>query len=290
MDPDLVRIILVVLGVLLIVGIYLWDRFKRATPRTRRIRRSRQAMSIESAAAPEEMPEQASAEATAQRAEPTLGQASESIPEMRVAEEDAERHRARAPVGAALDPEPSDLGEWSTPARGGDPQFSMDLNFDAHGDGDYLAIDPALLDEVERKIVVINLAARDGSFSGPAIERACAAADLVPGDMSIYHRREGKNGRVLFSMASMVEPGSFPVDDMHDFSTPGLTLFTQLPGVRDGIDIYNEMLATANRLASQLRAELQDERHNKLTRQMQEHTRESIIEHRHKIRLARSRH
>ena len=48
-------------------------------------------------------------------------------------------------------------------------------------------------------------------------------------------------------------------------------------------------LSTAERLADLLHAELQDERHNKLTRQMQEHTRESIIEHRRKIRLARSR-
>jgi hypothetical protein len=39
-----------------------------------------------------------------------------------------------------------------------------------------------------------------------------------------------------------------------------------------------------------LRAEVQDERRNKLTRQMQEHTREAIIEHERKVKLARRRH
>ena len=153
-----------------------------------------------------------------------------------------------------------------------------------------LNTDPALYDEVERKIVVINIVRRDGGLSGTMIEKACAAAGLSLGDMSIYHRQVTGSGQVLFSMASMVEPGTFPADGMAGFSTPGLTLFTQLPGIRDGIEIYDEMLAAAERLAKLLQAELQDEGHNKLTRQMQEHTRESIIEHRRKIKLARSRH
>ena len=190
---------------------------------------------------------------------------------------------------SVLDPDPADIGDWSDTAGDQDPQFSMELNFDAHQDNDYLSTDPALYDEVERKIIVINLVRRDGAFSGAAIEKACSATGLVPGEMSIYHRHDGDSGPVLFSMASMLEPGNFPVGEMQGFATPGLSLFTQLPGVRDGVEIYDEMLSTAERLAKLLHAELQDEGHNKLTRQMQEHTRESIIEHRRKIRLARSR-
>jgi cell division protein ZipA len=108
--------------------------------------------------------------------------------------------------------------------------------------------------------------------------------------MSIYHRQDPAAGGVLFSMANMVEPGVFPLDAMDSFTTPGVSLFTQLPGVRDGVEIYENMLDSARRLASELGAELQDERHNKLTRQMQEHTRERVIEHRRRLRLARSRH
>jgi cell division protein ZipA len=277
MDPDLVRLILVVLGVLLVVGIYLWDRYKRSLPQMPR-RRRRPAAPAADAARPA-------------RGEPTLD---EPMAEQQLPSGAAEVEPAAARPGpgasSALDPEPADIGDWSAPLRDEDPQFAMDLKFDAHGEGDYLSTDPALYGEVERKIVVINLVARDGVLSGPAIERACAAVGLAPGDMSIYHRRAGGDGGVIFSMASMVEPGSFPFDDMDDFTTPGLSMFTQLPGVRDGVEIYDAMLATAERLAKTLNAELKDERHNKLTRQMQEHTRESIIQHRHKTRLARSRH
>lgn len=282
MDPDLVRLILLVLGVLLVAGIYLRDRYKRSMPRPHAFKRSPPGISIDN---------ESLDDGPRSRHEPKMDQTLESIPEMRLDEDDgpddmpAPRH-----PDPVLDPEPLDLGEWSAAAaRDTDPQVAMDLNFDAHGDSDYLSTDPALYDEVERKIIVINVVAREGKFAGAAIEKACAAVHLSLGDMSIYHRREGKGGRVLFSVASMIEPGSFPAGGMAGFATPGLSLFTQLPGVRDGVEIYEEMLATANRLALLLHGELRDERHNKLTRQMEKHTRESIIEHRRKIKLARSR-
>ena len=283
MDPDLVRLSLIVCGVLLVVGIYLWDRYKHARPPHQALKRR-----------PIEMPLDETAIDTGRegRAEPTIDDVTETIPEM-LADEPLEAPGETGPRARAappLDPEPGELGEWVAPTRDADPQFSMDLNFDANDDGDYLSSDPALRDDVERKIVVINLVARGGAFAGPAIEKACDAAGLELGDMSIYHHRDEHSGRVLFSMASMVEPGIFPADGMARFSTPGLSIFTQLPGARDGVEIFEAMLGTANRLASLLNGELQDERHNKFTRQMEKHLRDAIIEHRRQITLARSRH
>ena len=274
MDPDLVRLILLVLGALLVAGIYLWDRYKRSSARTSVGRRPPSAEILD---CPMVEPGESG------RAEPSMGEAVESIPEMRVDE-------ARAGGRAAPEPDSEDVGDWSSVTADENLQFSMDLNFDAHQDGDYLNRDPALNDEVERKIVVLNLVARGEAIAGKQIERACQSVGLVAGDMSIYHYPEPATGRALFSMASMVEPGSFPFTDMAGFNTPGLCLFTQLPGVRDGIEIYDQMLSTAQRLAAQLDAELLDDQRNTLTRQMQEHTRESIIEHRHRIQLERGRH
>ncbi len=282
MDPDIVRLILLVLGVLLVAGIYLWDRYKRAAPGRRQAKRPPSGLNIEPATM--DSPE-------TDRTEPTMEDVVESIPEMRVEEPPLAPHGHRDDKARdGFDPDPADLGDWSDTVAEQDPQFSMDLNFDAHGDSDYLSADPALHEEVERKIVVINIVRRDGGLTGTALEKACTATGLSAGEMAIYHRQEAGGGRVLFSMASMVEPGSFPIGEMVGFTTPGVTLFTQLPGVRDGVEIYNDMLATAEQLARLLNAELQDEAHNKLTRQMQEHTRESIVEHRRKIKLARSRH
>ncbi|MCB1723822.1 MAG: hypothetical protein KDJ39_09025 [Gammaproteobacteria bacterium] len=278
MDPDLIRLILVILGVLLVVGIYLWDRFKRAAPPRRMVRQAPSALSADAIVVDDDA-----------RREPHVDSQPESIPSIALDDDERRSPRARSDVADELDPEPLDIGEWHKASGNGDPQFAMDLQFDAHGDSDYLSTDPALRDDVERKIVALNVVASTGDFRGDSIERACTAVDLAPGEMSIYHHHDARTGRVLFSMASMVEPGTFPFDGMKRFSTPGLALFTQLPGARDGVEIYDAMLAAARGLAAALHGEVQDERHNKLTGQMEKHIREAIIEHRHRLKLQRSR-
>ena len=165
----------------------------------------------------------------------------------------------------------------------------MDLAFDAHDDGDYLHADPALDGTVERMIVAIGISALGKQMSGEAVVAAAVEAGMRAGDMSILHCYDRNTDKVLFSMASMVEPGTFPFDDLNGFTTPGLTMFTQLPGARDGVEIFDQMLSVAEQLAKALHAEIQDDRRNKLTGQMREHLRESIIEHRQRVRLARSR-
>lgn len=200
MDSNLVRLVLIALGVVLVVGIYLWDRYKRAAPRVRRVKRVPAAMSID----PDGLRDESLA-----LTESGMEDAVESVPEMRV-DDETEAAANTKPVRRAkpvLDPDPTDLGEWSTAQGDAEPQFSMDLRFDAHGESNYLHADPALADDVERKIIVINLKAVDGVLAGSAIERACREVGLVHGEMSIYHRHDGSSDRVLFSMASMVEPG-----------------------------------------------------------------------------------
>jgi len=285
MDPDLIRLILVILGVLLVAGIYLWDRYKRGLPREPMVRQAPREDVITTAEAAHVRPD-------SHPVEPRIDTLPETPPSMTAdAQTGSEALRVDEPARSdVLDPEPADIGNWDRVTGDGDPQFTMQLNFDAHDDGDYLSTDPALHDEVERKLIVLHLVGAQGELRGPAIEKACLSAHLRLGEMSIYHYHDGASGKVLFSVASMVEPGSFPVDDMEGFVSPGLTLFTQLPGARDGLEIYETMLKTGRKLASLLHAELQDERHNKLTGQMERHIAESIIEHRHRLKLARSRH
>ena len=90
-------------------------------------------------------------------------------------------------------------------------------------------------------------------------------------------------------MANLVEPGNFDLEKMADFSTPGLTLFAQLPGPLEGVRLFDEMLATAQRLAALLDGEIQDESHSDMSRQTIEHLREELVEFERKVRLARKK-
>ena len=113
---------------------------------------------------------------------------------------------------------------------------------------------------------------------------------MEPGEMSIFHRLGAAGGRrktsPLFSMASMVEPGTFPLEDMDEFTTPGLALFLQLPGPKEGLVLLKDMPCVAEEMANRLNGELQDATHSTLTRQALEHQREEIVEYQRRLRLA----
>ncbi len=142
--------------------------------------------------------------------------------------------------------------------------------------------------DVPDLILQINVRAKKTPFDGRAIEKAMHETGLLLSDQSIYQRLSSDGSKkVLYSVASMVEPGIFPAKDMSDFETPGLTLFTQLPGPSDGMMIFSDMLYTAERLSAMLLGDLQDDSHSALSKQTIEHMREQIMEHKRQIQLAR---
>ncbi len=270
MDSDLLRLILLALGVSLVIGIYLWDRYKRAARRS-----------------------QAMAPPPRAHVEPTLGGDEAFVPDtgIEVVELTSEHQvDEELPPGEFVG-EPVVKHRWDGASEDAEDeeQLSMELAFGAQDESDYLHLDPALMDEVPRLIVQVIVMCRKDPVDARRIREALATVDMRFGEMNIYHR-ENDRGQVLFSLASVVEPGSFPEDEAAEFSTPGMVLFTQLPGVQDGLSIYSDMLFTAERLAALLDGELHDETRSVLTKQSIAHTREKILEHQRKVQLLRSRH
>lgn len=255
MEADLLRLVLLVSGVILVAVIYLWDRYKRINWHAGQIHKK------------------------STRRQPVFLEPGDAVdvPEMAAVEEEVE-------------PEPLQLIEADTVLLDEDTPEALELNFSAVDSSDYMHVNPDIEEDLPRMVVQINLVTKGEDFSGVKILGAAREVGLEPGEMDIYHRYDAnRKDRVLFSMASMVEPGQFPLQKMDGFSTPGLILFTQLPGVKDGVVIYSDMLFTAQRLLSMLGGVLQDETHSVLSKQTIEHTRESILEHRRKVQLARKR-
>ncbi len=147
---------------------------------------------------------------------------------------------------------------------------------------------PSLPKELPNMLVQISLVARGAYLEGDRILSALDAQGLKLGKLQIYHRVDTTN-RVIYSLASMVEPGIFPTKDMADFATPGITLFMQLPGPKEGLEAFQDMLDTATALAKELNAELQDPEHNLLRPQAIEHLRSQIQEHSRQLKLAQVR-
>lgn len=271
MDADVIRLILFLAGIALVVGIYLWDRYKKNDIRIHAVRKL----------PPEEPTTRAQRKPQEKRKEPVWEEQADPAESDQTGDEASDLDQELERLGALVQEGPvvkgdvTELGEQTTFAFGQDePRPASDLDKD-----------------IPVKILQLNIVARHGRLPGEKIMQIVDQLKLEAGDMQIFHHYEGPagQGRINFSMASLVEPGTFPLKDMTGFSTPGLTLFAQLPGPKDGLAIFSDMLETAQRLAAALDGELEDETHSDLSRQTIEHMREEIIEHQRQVRLATSR-
>jgi len=119
--------------------------------------------------------------------------------------------------------------------------------------------------EPSATVLAFNIMAAEGStLSGKSINSVAQANDMIFGEMSIYHRMD-ENNKSVFSLVNMVKPGSFDPSTIHELSTPGITLFMQLPGPSNAGDAFNDMLHTAQRLSETLEARLCDGSRQPLT-------------------------
>ncbi len=129
------------------------------------------------------------------------------------------------------------------------------------------------------KIVSLHVAAREGAMiRGCDLVVAAEKAGLRFGAMSIFHRMvDGRPEQgAIFSVANMVKPGTFDLSALEQLATPGLSFFMTLPGPLSGLDAWDTMLPTAQRMAELLDAIVLDEQRNALGRQRIAHIREDL--------------
>jgi cell division protein ZipA len=108
------------------------------------------------------------------------------------------------------------------------------------------------------KIIALRLVASTPRFSGAHLRTALEGESLGFGKYQIFHRTT-PHGGLLFSVASMREPGTFDLERMFDEQYPGIVLFAQLPAALDGISVLGELIACARKLQQSLGGVVQDE-------------------------------
>ena len=170
--------------------------------------------------------------------------------------------------------EPS-LDDTSPPKKG-----SADVSAVEDEDGDQ---EPDTDADYEQKIVTLRVVARnDGAFPGDELLLSLRGIGMRHGKFGIFHRFDGSDeGKIIFSAASLVEPGSFDIANIKDQEIPGISLFMVLPGPIDGAKGFDLMMTAARALAQSLNAELLDESGSTLSIQRERYLREEIIQHQH---------
>ncbi len=136
----------------------------------------------------------------------------------------------------------------------------------------------AVPDGVRELIISHTILSRGEYFTGRQLFQALESAGLSFGEMNIYHYPGGdeKDTFALFSVANVVEPGTFDPSEPDTLKTPGISMFMRLPTRTSNNEAYEEFIHVAQLIAEELDGELCDETRSQLTQQAISYKKEQI--------------
>ena len=250
------RTLLLIIGALFVVGIYLWGRSKnrrntkiKYAPRRAQFEPAKRRLGSHGATS---MPPGIGSE-PAQQLQPDLETPSDTLDEIVIAD--------GQPIAdlPSITREGDDIPQTTRRRTEGQMEMTFDsgvLDETVGANGSKQPTEPAL-------IIALYVRPPSGhEFAGPAIVRSMNSVGLGFGEMDLFHHYgagELRTESPLFSVANMVEPGYFDLQDIDSLATPGLAMFLRLPGALDGAVAFELFLNTAQRLAEALSGDLYGE-------------------------------
>lgn len=134
-----------------------------------------------------------------------------------------------------------------------------------------------------KKVITVRFVPKTGAdLNAEAAVLALRKAGLQHGRYGIFHYPfEDDDREPEFSVASLIEPGSFDLTNLKETSLPGMSFFMVLPGLGDPVSRFDRMVGVARTLTQSLNAELFDEQGSSWSIQRERYVREEIIEYCH---------
>ncbi len=109
-----------------------------------------------------------------------------------------------------------------------------------------------------QKIVTLRVSAPGGvRWSGRQLLAALEQEGLEHGRYQVFHRRH-TDGKTLFCIASLIEPGTFDLAAMPAQEFRGVTAFAVLPGPLDSLRTFDALVECVRGLAESLSGMAQD--------------------------------
>lgn len=172
-----------------------------------------------------------------------------------------------------------------------DNESMPNINIDESKEKTKPVKEPKKIDKpaLETQIIILSVVMPvHQQMSGAVLLPSLLTLGLKYGEMNIFHRHQDNagNGAVTFSLANMLNPGSFELDTMETFVTQGVSLFMTLPNATDPFTAFEQMLGAAKQLAAEFNAQIVDDKRNVMTKQTEQHYVSKIREFDRQYRLA----
>jgi len=146
----------------------------------------------------------------------------------------------------------------------------------------------------EQLFIPVTIVDRHGrSFTGEKIMFAAEECGFVLDDSGIfYHEAKDQQGyeQKLLGLANIVEPGTFDEEQMHTFDTLGLVLYLHLPAPIEAREAFSSLIDKGRNLAEVLQGQLCDETRSVLTNQTIGHLKEKVEAFRFKQKMTQIKH
>lgn len=123
-------------------------------------------------------------------------------------------------------------------------------------------------EEEQLEVLVLNVhCAGSEPFVGTKLFDSMQQNGLLYGEMNIFHRHADLSGtgKVLFSVANMMQPGTLEHDDPDTFTTKGISFFMTLPCFGEPEQNFKLMLKTAQQIADDMGGNVLDDARNLMT-------------------------
>ena len=126
------------------------------------------------------------------------------------------------------------------------------------------------------EVLIIHLmAAKDQVCNGQLLLDTVVSLGLRYGNMKIFHRHtsEDGSGPVLFSMANLLKPGTFDLNNIGQQELVGVALFMTPSELDKPCETFDLMMDVAQQMAEKLQLNIMDETRSSMTKQTIDHYR-----------------
>ncbi len=168
-------------------------------------------------------------------------------------------------------------------------QFELDFDDNLDATKEKKRANIAQSEPVETEVLVLSVVMNEGHLmSGAALLPSLLTLGMKYGEMDIFHRHQDNagNGKITFSLANMMKPGTFDLDNMENFASQGISLFMTLPNAGDPFEVFDQMLMSAKQLAQEFHGQVLDDKRSVMTKQTEQHYISKIREFERKSRIA----